>query len=170
VLDRDRRELERALAATPGDAGLRVRLAEEHLRGGRADEACRVLGVRLETRFARPLAWGEVPLSNDEVLALARDDLAALDPLRLFEAFPRRRDGLPRGNTTRFLARYKAHTAGAPSQRLVLCAWTRGTGNRFGDPNEITIALDLRSTWALANVLPASAWRRDARGLTPLPS
>lgn len=160
------RALERALDASPGDQALRERLARAHLRRGDVAAACAALGVRWETdpRALPALAWGTVRLGLDEVTAMVRDDLAALDPLRLAAAFPRRGDGAWRGNTTRFLRRYRAHEVPAPKRRLVLIAWTPGTASLWERPEDagrsvLTISLATRSTYSPRSLLPPTAWR-----------
>lgn len=160
------RALERALDASPGDHALRERLARAHLRRGDVAAACASLGVRWETdvRALPALAWGTVRLSVDEVAALVRDDLAAFDPLRLAAAFPRRRDGAWRGNTARFLRRYRAHEVPTPNRRLVLMAWTPGTASLWARPEDagrsiLTVSLVTRSTYSPRSLLPESSWR-----------
>lgn len=160
------RALERALDASPGDQVLRERLARAHLRRGDVGAACAALGLRWETdvRALPALAWGTRRMNTDEVLALVREDLAAFDPLRLAAAFPRRQDGAWRGNTTRFLRRYRAHEVPSPKRRLVLVAWTPGTASLWERPEDagrsvLTVSLATRSTYTPRSLLPVSDWR-----------
>ncbi|MBX3470506.1 MAG: hypothetical protein KF878_26870 [Planctomycetes bacterium] len=163
------RALERALAAEPGDRVLRERVARERARRGDRAGACAALAIRWEVDpLALPaLGWGVRRLSVAEVAALVRDDLGAFDPLALAAAFPRRLDGAWRGNTARFLRRYRAHEAGSSSRRLVLLAWTPGTASLWARPEDrgravLTVSLVTRSTYSPRGLLPPEAWRGSA--------
>ncbi|MCO5169978.1 MAG: hypothetical protein M9894_26880 [Planctomycetes bacterium] len=160
------RALERALAADPGDRALRERVARERGRRGDRAGACEALGIRWEPdALALPaMGWGAHRLSVAEVSDLVKEDLAAFDPLALAAAFPRRRDGAFRGNTTRFLRRYRAHEAGSTRRRLVLLAWTPGTASLWARPEDrgravLTVSLETRSTYSPRALLPPEAWR-----------
>ena len=160
------RTLERALAAAPGDRALRERVARAHLRAGAQGAACNALGVRWEADLARlpVLCWGIERLSRQALADLVDADLAAIDPVLLAASFPRRADGGWRGNTTRFLRRYKAHEPGSPGRRLLLFAWTPGTATLWDRPEDrgrdvLTIALATRTTYKAGKVLPVSSWR-----------
>jgi hypothetical protein len=164
--DHSVRDLQRALAAAPGDRALRERLARAHLRAGAPEAACATLGVRWEVDLTRlpALAWGSRPLAPDEVQALVEADLAALDPVAVSAAFPRRADGAWRLNATRFLRRYRAHEPGQPGRRLVLFAWTPGTASLWERPDDrgrdvLTIGLATRTTYREDRAWAARLWR-----------
>lgn len=160
------RALQHALAAAPGDRALRERLARAHLRAGAPEAACGVLGVRWEVDLGRlpALCWGARALGPDDLAALVEADLAALDPIAVSAAFPRRADGERRRNTTRFLRRYRAHEVGKAGRRLVLLAWTPGTASLWERPEDrgrdvLTIGLAPRTTYREDRALPPSVWR-----------
>jgi hypothetical protein len=162
-VDLELRALEREVSS--GDATSRERLASMLVRFGKRVDACRALGIRWEVDPEKllDLAWNEHRLSTTEVEDMVQSDVEALDPVRLAHHFPKRQDGDFRGNTTRFLARYRAHARRAPSRRLVLLAWTPGTSSLYQRPedrgtNVLTIALALRSTFSRKTLLPASSW------------
>lgn len=80
-------------------------------------------------------------------------------------AFPRRRDGRWRLNTSRVLRRYPVHDLVAPHRHLVLLAWTPGTASFVDRPEDrglhlLTVSLVTRSTRGEA--LPPESWREPA--------
>lgn len=153
----------RALRARPDDEETRLRTAQALLRAGRKIEACAALGIRWDVdagglwQRERPL-WRGQRVEREALLALVDADLVRLDPLALAAAFPKRADGRWRGNTTRFLVRYPAAPAASPHRRIVLFAWTAGTGNRAprGAGSRLHLSLDTRSTQA--DFLPEATW------------
>jgi hypothetical protein len=163
------RTLERTLAASPGDKALRERLAALLMRRGERARACEVLHVHLRVDLADlpALSWRRKELTDAEVTALVEDDLAALDPVRLATAWPCRRDGAWRLSTVRFLRRYDAYVAGRDTHRLVLVAFTPGTGGRLGRGIEqrgarvLQVVLGVRDATHkfVARLLPPTAWR-----------
>ena len=126
--DRELRSLERAYRADPTDRAIAQRYLRALHRGGDPDEAVRVrfrLGERVqacadvEIRWeaddtlralaALSLTWKGHSLSAEDVRGLVAEDLALFDPVALANAWPRRKDGQIKLNTTLFLRRYPAH-------------------------------------------------------------
>ncbi len=154
--DAELRRLERAWRASPQDEALAARYSRALVRAERLLEACALFRIRWEATLdrllaRRPLFWRDRELTTDELAAMIAPALARFAPDRLARAFPRRADGRYRLNTTRFLARYRAHEEQGRSRRLYLIAWTPGTASLWRRPDDrgrdvLTVGLETRST------------------------
>lgn len=162
---RDADRLEEAPPEVLADASRQL------MTSGRQVEACGLFGIRwavdLRTLVAPggdALHWRKGPIDAAGLARMVGADLARFAPQRLAEHFPRRQDGRYRLNTTRWLARYKAHERRAPHRRLIFIAWTPGTANVHARPEDqgkhiVTVALETRSF--RGTVLEPDQWGRD---------
>ena len=183
--DADLRALERAFQADPTDKGTGRRYVRALRRAGAVNqaagvlfqlgeraEACEAFEIRWEADAPQTctgkrvtLHWRDQVLSLAEVLSMAHDDLARLDPERLARGWPRTKQGAFRLNATQALRRYHAHEFGSPHQRLTLLAWTPGAESLRHRPEDkgkrvITVSLEARSVRKA--LLKPSLWQRGS--------